>query len=369
MRPICLLSISLLGMAAVGAAEAAPLVPRDAIAQARQPQAAVASDGKVYVTFGAGETIYCCVSKDQGQTFEKSVEIAHVPKLALGKRRGPRIAATGEFAVITAISHATGDLLSWRSTDGGRTWSGPVTISDQPGVAREGLHAMACGPRGELYCVWLDLRDGKQMAIAGASSSDGGQTWGANQSIYHSPSGAVCPCCHPSAVFDASGRLFVMWRNSLDGNRDMYLSTSTDAGQTFSTAAKLGTGAWKLDACPMDGGSLAAINGSATTIWRRDRQVFTAVSQDNGEQKLGSGEQPWATAASDGAYLVWLTRRGGDLWLKRPHEAKPIKLAAGASDPVIAAPLTAAGPVIAVWEVRQGKEVSIVAQAIAPSAR
>lgn len=369
MRCLYLLSFSLLWIAAANAAGPVPLVPRDAIAQARQPQAAVAGDGKVYVAFGAGETIYCCASKDQGQTFEKPVEIAQVPKLALGKRRGPRIAATGESVVIAAISHATGDLLSWRSTDGGRTWSDPVTISDQPGVAREGLHALACGPRGELYCVWLDLRGETKMAIAGASSSDGGRTWGANQSIYHSPSGSVCPCCHPSVVFDASGRLYVMWRNSLDGNRDIYLSTSTDTGKTFSTAAKMGSGTWKLDGCPMDGGSLAAINGSATTIWRRDRQVFTAASQEKGELKLGGGEQPWATAASDGAYLVWLERRGGDLWLKRPNEAKPIKLAAQASDPVIAAPLTAAGPVIAVWEVGQGKEVSIVAQAVAPNSR
>lgn len=368
MRRVCFWAFSFICVAAASAAEPVAVVPRDAIAQPRQPQAAVTSEGKVFVTFGAGESIYCCVSQDGGQSFGKPVEVASVKGLALGKRRGPRIAATAECAVITAISHPAGDLMSWRSTDGGRSWSGPVTINDQPTVAREGLHALACGPRGELYCTWLDLRN-KKMEIAGASSADGGVTWSTNQLIYHSPSGAVCECCHPSATFDSSGRLFVMWRNSLDGNRDMYLTTSTDLGKTFSTATKLGTGNWKLNACPMDGGALVAINGSATTIWRRDRQVFTAASIQKDEQNLGTGEQPWAAATSEGPYLVWVTRRGGDLWLQRSSEAKPIKLAANASDPVIAAPLAAAGPIVAVWETGQGKDVSILAEVVGHNAR
>ena len=251
--------------------------------------------------------------------------VGHVKGLALGRRRGPRIVVSGSQAVIVALSHQTGDVLAWRSADG-EAWSGPATVNDVPKTAVEGLHALASNGNGGVYCVWLDLRN-KKMEIAGAASTDSGATWGTNRLIYHSPSGSVCECCHPSAVFDSSGRLLVMWRNSLAGNRDMYLASSADMGETFSTAVKLGTGTWPLNACPMDGGALApAANGSATTVWRRDREVFRSISGQPEEQSLGIGEQPWAAATGEGAYLTWVSRRGGDLWLLRRRTARPSSL-------------------------------------------
>lgn len=71
----------------------------------RQPQAAVSSSGKVFVTFGAEEEIYFCRSTDRGRTFSAPMKIGQVPKLALGMRRGPRIIACADLVVIAAISH------------------------------------------------------------------------------------------------------------------------------------------------------------------------------------------------------------------------------------------------------------------------
>ena len=56
---------------------------------------------------------------------------------------------------------------------------------------------------------------------------------------------------------DAQGRVAVMWRNWLNGSRDMFAALSSDGGKTFATAQKLGSGTWKLNGCPMDGGSIA----------------------------------------------------------------------------------------------------------------
>jgi hypothetical protein len=146
-----------------------------------------------------------------------------------------------------------------------------------------------------------------------------------------------------------------MWRNSLDGYRDMYLAISEDGGATFSTAERLGQGGWKLDACPMDGGMLAVSSaGNVTAVWRRKNQVLRTDSGAPREQLLRSGMQPWAAAAADGTYLVWLSRRGGELWLAGPDHDRPQRLASEASDPVIAAPQSAKGPVVALWEA--GKE-------------
>ena len=96
-----------------------------------------------------------------------------------------------------------------------------------------------------------------------------------------------------------------MFRNSVEGNRDMYVVSSQDNGRTFSEARKLGSGTWTLNACPMDGGSLDfAPDGKPATAWRRGREVFIA---DLGlrESRLGPGTQPVAVFAPQGRWTVW----------------------------------------------------------------
>src|SRR5262249_52357139 len=157
--------------------------------------------------------------------------------------------------------------------------------------------------------------------------NDGGKTWSANQLIYASPSGTVCECCHPSAAYDGDGTLHIMWRNVLDGARDMYLCSSSDGGKSFSEARKLGSGTWHRDGCPMEGGAIAAGGADKLdTVWRRDKQVFRA-KLDSAEELLGPGEQPWAVATPRGSSIVWLSKRQGDLWLLAPGASKPLRLA------------------------------------------
>lgn len=351
--------------ASVVAAEPVAVLSVGAVTNARQPQAAVGDDGAIYVAFGADDSVYCSTSTDGGVTYGDAVKVGTVDRLALGMRRGPRIAAGGKSVVITAVSHANGKVLAWRTADRGSTWSSPVLINDNPeGTANEGLHALAAAPDGSLYCVWLDHRLERKNQIFGAASADGGATWSENRLVYQSPGGSVCECCHPAATFDREGKLFVMWRNSLNGFRDMYFATSTDGGKTFREASKLGSGSWKLNACPMDGGYLAASeSGQVTTIWRRERQVVQADSS-GGERLIAIGEQPWAASDSEGVWFVWLGRRGGDLWLASPGEDQPTWLSGGATDPVLAAAGGGKGSVVVVWEAGAGQETRIMASVV-----
>ena len=327
-------------------------LPKDA-GEPRQPQAAVAETGDVYVAFGAGQNVYCAALQDRERGFGEPVKVATVPQLMLGHRRGPRIAAAKQAVVIAAIGK-DGQLLSWRSQDRGQSWQGPATINDVPTSAREGLHALAAGPEGTFYCVWNDLRNGK-MEVYGARSSDGGKTWSQNRRVYRSPDGPICPCCHPSVTFDSQGNVYVMWRNSLSGNRDLYLSTSKDGGRTFSEPARLGLGHWRLDRCPMDGGAVAVMKpGEIATVWRRQKEVF-ATLPGHEEVKLGPGEQPWVAADDRGMWLTWITEDGGDLLLRRPGHHQAEVIAHHANDPVIAAASAGKGPVVLAWEEGHGK--------------
>ncbi|MBL8222791.1 MAG: exo-alpha-sialidase, partial [Bryobacterales bacterium] len=168
----------------------------------RQPQLARAGD-RVLMTMGAGNAVYFASSRDHGATFSKPERVAESGKLMLGRHRGPRIAAANGSIVVSA--NVDGDLLSWRSGDGGATWSQAVRINSVPKAAREGLHAMASGA-GMIAAVWLDLRE-QGMRLYGAVSKDGGSTWSENRMVYESPDGNVCECCHPSVKIGPRGEI------------------------------------------------------------------------------------------------------------------------------------------------------------------
>jgi hypothetical protein len=328
-------------------------VPAKTFPRAQQPQLAVSPAGKVYLVFGSANAVYCAASAD-GKAFAEPVKVGSAGALALGMRRGPRVAATDKAVVVTAIGGKAGrgrdeDLLAWRSADGGKTWKGPVTVNSVSASAREGLHHMTVAPDGTVFCTWLDLR-AKKTEVYGATSADGGATWKNERLVYKSPDGSVCECCQPQVAYDAKGTLHVMWRNQLKGARDMYAASSKDHGKTFTKAAKLGRGTWPLKACPMDGGGLATAEGrELVTVWRRDKEVFRA-SPGQAEESLGKGEQPWAAAGPGGAFLVWVAARPGAVMLLRPDKAKAEKLAERGWDPVVAAPVSGKGPVVAAWE-------------------
>jgi hypothetical protein len=361
-------TIAALLIAQVGMAAEPVVVATGSSAHApRQPQLAIDSSGVIHIAFGQEKSVFYSQSKDSGRTYSQPMQLPEAIVFALGRRRGPRIAASGENICISFVSgkqEGRGDLLAYCSTDSGKTWSAPVTVNDAPAAAREGLHAMAAGPRGAMCCVWLDLRSGKTEVYA-ATSTNGGKTWDKNVRVYRSPSGTVCECCHPSVTHDASGALHVMWRNALGGARDMYLSSSSDSGKLFSSAVKLGKGTWPLEACPMDGGYLAVSpTGGMFTAWRRDKEVFLTMPQSVEERRLGSGQQPWIAATARGPFVVWLESRTGRLLLQTPDDAKPQELSSKASDPVIACSPDGRGPLVAAWEERRGNDAVVVCEVL-----
>jgi len=220
------------------------------------------------------------------------------------------------------------ELLAYRSTDAGQTWSGPVTVNDVAESAREGLHDLALSPNGDLFSTWLDLRNGK-MELWGASSRDGGATWTKNQQVYKSPGISICECCHPTSLFDAEGNLAVMWRNSVDGARDMWMTTRAAGATQFSPAHKVGDGTWQLNACPMDGGRIVALGrGKFGAVFQRAGEVFF-VSESNAEMRLGKGKQPIAMLGGRGPVFFWQdgndlvsVERTGDAPTKRATDAR-----------------------------------------------
>jgi len=330
-------------MLAVALLFALTLPPVSGSAANRQPQLAVAGQ-TVALAFGSGESIWLAVSHDGGATFGAASKVADLPKLLLGRHRGPRVAISGNAILVSAISSTPGDLLCWRSTDGGRTWSTPAVINDRPAAAREGLHAMAADAEGHVAAVWLDDRVPGGKRLWGAFSDDGGATWGKNAQLYESPSGTICQCCHPSLAALGHGEFAAMFRNVVEGGRDLYV-LHVRGGRPEGPVIKQGQGTWKLDACPMDGGGIAVERGDIVTAWRRDHEIYLA-RPGKAEHELGPGQDIALAAGSKGAYAVWVN--GGAIEALTPGETAPQQLAASGAFPEVVT--LSDDSVLAAWE-------------------
>ena len=278
-----------------------------------QPQVAVAPSGRIHVVFGKDNAVFHTTSLD-GRAFSAPVKIGELDKLALKMRRGPRVTATDKLVLITAISHADGNVHAWTSADAGKTWKEGAHLNTVAKSAREGLQALAGDGRGLVAAVWLDLR-GKGTEPWCRISRDGGATWAEDVSIYQSPDGHICECCVPSVAISPTGEIAAMWRNWLGGSRDLTTATSRD-GRTFSPAQKLGTGTWKINACPMDGGSIAFTPaGKWLAVWRRELTVFASDATTPEKQLAANATQPLTAYAGKTPLLLW--EANGALMLQR----------------------------------------------------
>lgn len=331
------------------------IAPVQTSAPNRQPQLA-STPRLTALVFGSAGTIWFSASRDNGRNFSPPREVAHAPVLALGRHRGPRVSIAGKTIVVTAVTGETlasgphahglpqdGNLLAWRSNDGGASWSKPSTVNDVPASAREGLHAIAVSEKGELAAVWLDLRD-SGTRLYGAFSTDHAASWSPNVLLYQAPGGTICQCCEPSIVFTGKRSVAVMFRNVADGYRDMHL-LAWHLGGTISLPQKLGTGTWRIDACPMDGGGLAGQSGAVYTAWRRDQTIFLD-KPGQPEVPLGQGKDVALAITPKGPIAVWTGSSGLELW--RHDEQKSHTLSeTGVFPTLVALP---DGTALAAWE-------------------
>ncbi len=323
-----------------------------------QPQLAGAGR-RVGLVFGRDNAIYFALSRDGGRRFGLPAAIPTAGRLHLGNRRGPRLALVDDTFVVTAIvgeGREEGDLLAWRSTDDGRSWTGPARLNRVQASAREGLHGMAAGG-GLVAVAWLDLR-GAGTEVYAAVSRDRGVTWSPDYVFYAEPSGSVCECCHPSVAVSAKGELAIMFRNHVGGSRDLYLVRAAKGGRP-GPAVRLGQGTWPLDACPMDGGSVAfAGAGKPVTAWRRATEVFLA-RPGAPEVSLGEGADPALAATEEGAtYALW--RRGEGLVLASSGQQGVRRIVDKGRAPVLLFP--GDGSLLGAWQQDERVVVALIPQ-------
>ncbi len=259
----------------------------DIISPGSQPQLGMDSKGVVRVVFGRADSIFCATSKDEGLTFSKPLFVAHISDMHLGMTRGPQIASSDRYSVITAIDKS-GNIHFFQLMHPQGKWEYKGLVNDIKSSAPEGLMSIAADKQDNFYAVWLDIRQDKKNNICFSALSGKAGKWRKNALVYISPDEHVCECCKPGIAVK-NGKVAIMFRNWLQGSRDLYLIASSNGGKTFDKAQKLGNGTWKLNGCPMDGGGITIDkDGGVHTIWQRDGNVYYCKPNEN-EVQLGKG--------------------------------------------------------------------------------
>ena len=181
----------------------------------------VGSSGTVYVTFetfnGSADSVAFAVSTDGGATFTTRLisQINDIPSPLPGATfrddSFPALALDGSalHVVWSNWNGANADVVYMRSTDGGATWTSPVTIAGGPG---DQFFPWVAARNGTVYASWFNRAGtGDTYSIAGAASTDGGATWTSPATLSTATSNVMAgnqfsyPSCLYNFIGDYSG--------------------------------------------------------------------------------------------------------------------------------------------------------------------
>lgn len=264
-----------------------------ALGKGQMPSVTKDHQGNIHLIYGIGDSLLYRYSSDKGQTFSQPELIAIIEGLFAFATRGPQIVATRDGLSVVAPTEA-GNIWSFVKT-GADKWVKTARVTDIDSVNLEGFVSLASDGSSRLFATWLDLRNNRRNKLYGARSEDCGRSWSSNIKVYVSPDTTICECCKTSVAMNGNN-VYVMFRNWLDGNRDLHIISSSDAGRSFGKANKLGNGSWALNGCPMDGGNIViGKNGILETVWRREAKIYSCQP---GKPEVEIGEGKGATLES-----------------------------------------------------------------------
>ena len=171
-----------------------------------------------------------------------------------------------------------------RSTDGGASWSAPLTLNDDstssPGTHT--FHGVGWSERAGLVAAWLDERGGEgfpghhhtvgdptaevsmesDARIYMTSSADFGGSWAANRPVW----GGVCPCCRVALAPEPDGGMVAAWRQHFPGDVRDIVVAPLEPGAVV--PERVHEDNWEYPGCPHTGPALAiSADGVRHVVW------------------------------------------------------------------------------------------------------
>ena len=350
-------------------------------AKPRQPQPALAvgaaldDSGRLWLARVENQQLWVSRSDDGGRRFSPPVAVSSRPEdIAADAENRPKIAVARDGTVLLTWSQSlprkyAGNIRFARSTDGGRSFSAPITLNDDGGIGSHRFESLAIDGAGRVAVVWLDGRDRdaareKKSAFAGSSvyvaeSADNGAHFNANRKLTEH----TCECCRTSLVWTAEGPV-ALWRNLYGTNTRDFALANLDTGKVDRATDD----EWQIDACPHHGGGLAVDgHGALHLVWftqGKTRQGLfykrLAGGRESSPMALGdpAAQAGHATVAAAGrmVLITWREFDGRAYVARAMHStdggaswSAPLRLAesGGAADYPL--PLTDGKQVLVVW--------------------
>jgi hypothetical protein len=218
---------------------------------------AVYCSGLAFDDADAQGGIYVSASQDGGETWDDPVQVhaqsvdAIDDKDAVAVDNNPHSPYFGRVYVGWDISPSSGvaqTLVMAHSSDGGRTFSSPATIFDQQGNI--GIIPLV-DPGGVVHAIWLHYEGGTLQSgtIESSYSTDGGDTWSppvtvADISLVPVPSSRTGDGLPGAAIDPATGNVFVVWQDQrfTPGTDQVALSFSADGRGGWSFPRRISDG-------------------------------------------------------------------------------------------------------------------------------
>lgn len=253
------------------------------------PQIAIDRQGIIYLLWSDYRSnndgdVRLSRSTDGGVSFGPSRSVLSSATTISGMQRGARIAvdSNGVLHLLSQVSKKGGsgfDVLYQRSTDGGSTYTPPISLTNSTPKEHQDFPSIAIDGRNTIYVAWVDDRDvvaktSSNTHLYTTRSTDGGATFSKPIRADMMPGGigGTCECCNTDIAATGDGYVVVAFRSNINNRRDIFLARSVDAGQTFETAIPVQSEPWMINACPMAGPTVTMDReGTAHVAWRDQR--------------------------------------------------------------------------------------------------
>ena len=256
------------------------------------PRIALDSTEALNVVWGDGKEpglkVVFLRSTDQGETFTEPLVVSGAsttalePEIAVDSSDGINVVWQDQDSGVSAIMFA-------RSTDGGATFSTPKRLSTGEGSAVEAQ--IFADSKGRLNVVWVDESSGSAQAYYSRSTDDG-VTFSAPINV----SNATGADIHKPVVVVFEDTVYVGFQNGDvfgedDGDRQVFLATSDDAGLKFAVPRQVSRadrqcGRAHSPAMVVDGGGMLHIVWIDASVVRpcADEGILFYSNTTNGRQ-------------------------------------------------------------------------------------
>lgn len=227
------------------------------------PAIAQTTDGKIWVTFYSYESgnadIWYTTSSDGGATWSAPSQITTDAE----SDYDPAITQTSDGKIWVAwYSYRSGNADIWYKTsiDGGTTWSDDYQLT--PDSNSDYYPAITQTAGGTVWVVWESYRSGGN-GIWYKTSADGGETWSGDSPIDLGYMWGY----HPAIAQTTDGKIWVTFHSWESGNDDIWYTTSSDGGATWSDASQF----TRFVGYDVDAAATALSSGQLAVAWESER--------------------------------------------------------------------------------------------------